>query len=66
MYCQTSEQVLMAVILLDIHMCNTSLESAGLCIQEVKNGLISTFFLSNFNKFKGEYTCTAKSVYLHQ
>jgi len=48
----------MAFILLGIHMCNTSLES--LCIQLAKNGLISKFCHSNSNKFKGEYTSTAK------
>jgi len=49
-----------AFILLGIHMCrpNTSLES--LCIQLAKNRLIWTFCLSSSQKFKGEYTCTAK------
>jgi len=53
-----------AFILLGIHMYNTSLES--LCIQLAKNGLIWVFCLSSSQKFKVEYTCTAKDFYLYQ
>jgi len=53
-----------AFILLGIKMCDTSVES--LCIQLAKNGLIWMFCLGSSQKFKVEYTCTAKDVYLYQ